>query len=385
MIACMRPLTPNGSGADGSWSGGVCGANKCVSHDVPNSNSTGDLKLEGTTGEAREVGCNFGYSGGGSFICEATGDWAGLSCNPMPCGNMAVQFSSYGVIELDGKTGDTNRVTCDLGYSGGGTWYCTAPTAVGDPTWVGPACAPEDCTDTTSARSTTGLAGGVVGSNTAVAVTCAPGFAGGGAWKCDAPSSANGTPIWRGPLCDPKPCSGVRIPHSVYDSSDAQAGFSKGVTGSEVTVPCDPGYGPGGNWTCEVISNGDGNVAWVGPNCSALACADEAVHHSNHVGTNLVKGGVTGSQAKVSCDLGYSPTASVWVCKAPVTSSGTPSWAGDACRAKACADTSVAQSTSHGNSSMALVGVTGDLDTMVCAEGFSGGGEWTWCVCAHTV
>ena len=94
-----------------------------------NNSDTSAFNNQGTT--SKTVTCDAGYSsntiGGSEFnVTCIVGDWTELdSCIANSCETTQVANSDYSTSgTITGSTGDTVAVTCDDGYSGGGTTTC---------------------------------------------------------------------------------------------------------------------------------------------------------------------------------------------------------------------------------------------------------------------
>ena len=80
----------------------------------------------GTTGDTVTVTCSTGYSGGGTATCGTNGQFNTLTCEANTCtpsGNI-VNSNKATAGSITGTTTQSIKVTCDTGYSGGGTATC---------------------------------------------------------------------------------------------------------------------------------------------------------------------------------------------------------------------------------------------------------------------
>ena len=102
-----------------------CSANTCTASQVSFSNKATSLSITGTTGATVAVTCNAGYSGGGTWTCGTNGHFTGSASSANNCTATQVGNSTKANTgSITGTTGATVNVTCNAGYSGGGTWTC---------------------------------------------------------------------------------------------------------------------------------------------------------------------------------------------------------------------------------------------------------------------
>ena len=117
----------------------TCVPETCAPTQVANSNQATLGSITGTTGQTQSVTCQEGYSGGGTATCATDGDFNTLTCAAKPCtpaGNVA-NSNKAATESITGTTTDNVKVTCHAGYSGTGTTNCqpsgtfsTLPTCV---------------------------------------------------------------------------------------------------------------------------------------------------------------------------------------------------------------------------------------------------------------
>jgi hypothetical protein len=154
-----------------------------------------------------------------------------------------------------GRTDEIVKIKCDTGYAGGGDATCVANAAdanadgefKGFDSWVANACAPTKYafSDHAAAGSITGFTGDVV------KITCIVGYQGGGDARCvgRVDGSIGGFEGVSKP-CDPKPCTATAVPNS----DQSAVGSVSGVTGNIVKIQCDAGYDGGGDATCDAAT-----------------------------------------------------------------------------------------------------------------------------------
>ena len=161
--------------------GTECTDDTCVSTQVPHSNFAAEDSVQGETGDTVVVTCDVGYSGGGNWICEVDGTFTGSDCDPNVCLPTEVPNSNFSASgSIVGMTGDTVTVTCDVGYSGGGDWTCGV-----DGTFTGSDCIPNVCASAEVPNSNFAANGSIVGvTGDTVMVACDEGYSGGGNWIC---------------------------------------------------------------------------------------------------------------------------------------------------------------------------------------------------------
>ena len=237
--------------------------------------------------------------------------------------------------------------TCKPGYTGSAIpETCTDTSCTHDVS-----CIPNSC-ESTLAVNSDGAAGidGVTGD--VVTVICDLGYSGGGDWTCE-PSGTFSS----GTICIPDACAEDKVDHSDYHG----VGSLAGVTGMAIAVICDAGYAGGGDWTC----GPDGT--FFGAPCVGNACTATQVYNSNKAEQASING-ITTEIAIVVCSPGYSGGGE-WTC-------GTNgAFVGTACTPNECSATEVA--TSDKSDIGSITGVTGDMITVMCNAGFSGGGDST--------
>ncbi len=69
--------------------------------------------------------CNAGYSGGGTATCGSSGTFNSLTCTAKACTPTQVSNSDVSTAgSITGTTGQTLKVACKAGYSGGGLATC---------------------------------------------------------------------------------------------------------------------------------------------------------------------------------------------------------------------------------------------------------------------
>ena len=136
----------------------------------------------GTTGQTVSVTCNAGYSGGGTATCGTNGRFNTLACAANTCtatGNIA-NSDRKATGSITGTTGQTRTVTCDTGYTGGGIATCGTNGQFNTLT-----CSGNSCTAVNVANSNKAAIGSISGTTSqTVTVVCNVGYTGGGTATC---------------------------------------------------------------------------------------------------------------------------------------------------------------------------------------------------------
>jgi len=339
--------TCGGTTQPGTWSGTapICLTGFCPATNVPNSNYAAAGSLAGTTGQIFTVTCSAGYAGGGvvecplSFVFTPT-----VHCTPNPCIATSVANSNYASeSSLAGTTGQSFTVSCSSGYAGGGSTTCTT---AGSFSAVAP-CSPNPCVSTSVANSdhsTTNSIRGTTGQT--VTVTCSSGYLGGGTVTCET------TGMFSTVVCEPRPCFATQVAFSSHYSS---VGSIKGSTGQAVSVTCSAGYSGGGTATCSTAGTFNALA------CTANSCISTSEPNSNYAAPNSITG-VTAQVVTVICNAGYSGGG-------VATCSTTGTFNSAVCTANSCASTSVPNSDKG-----AISGTTTQSVVVTCNAGFTGGG-----------
>jgi hypothetical protein len=210
-------------------------------------------------------------------------------------------------------------------------------------------CDANQCAATEAANSDKAATGSIMGvTGDTVDVSCDAGYPGGGTVTCLT------TGMFSIVSCDANAC----VPTEVANSGKAATGSITGVTNAQVQVACDAGYTGGGTATCLA----DGSFSTV--TCAANQCtATEVVNSDKAVSGSIM--GVTGDEVDVTCDAGYPGGGTV-------TCLTTGSFSIVTCDANTCPTTEVADSDKAATGS--IMGVTGDVVSVTCDAGFSGGG-----------
>ena len=274
-----------------------------------------------------------------------------------------------------------NACACSPGYSGNGQ-----------------RCRPIACAPETFPNAVAGADGGVFGE--AVAWSCVPGY------SLTATSTraceADGT--WSGdaPTCAPNPCG-----PDLTAPANGSVSPTSGNTGDVATYACDPGYTLAGDTTRTCLDSGGWSgtapvcnqtqtgcspnpcahssgctpvgasgfscgtcdSGWSGAQCDVpITCAGAVapLHGTVSAATATLGNGVT-----YGCDTGYTLAgAATRTCQADGTFSGTA----PTCTPNACSPDLVAPS--NGNVTQ-TAGVTGDVATFSCTQGYFLGGAAT--------
>ena len=90
-------LTCDNGTISGSFS---CTPNSCDSTQVANSNMSGSGSIAGVTGDAVNVLCDQGYTGGGTATCQTSGDFTSVSCTADACSPTQVPNSNMPALEV---------------------------------------------------------------------------------------------------------------------------------------------------------------------------------------------------------------------------------------------------------------------------------------------
>ena len=161
----------------GATNGPTCEANTCTpAGSVANSNKAGVGSITGTTSQTVAVTCDAGYSGGGTATCATDGTFNTLTCAANTCtpAGSVGNSDKAGVGSITGTTSQTVAVTCDAGYSGGGTATCQTDGNFNASTLT---CTVNACTPTHVAFSDKANAGVITGTTgESVAVVCRVGY-----------------------------------------------------------------------------------------------------------------------------------------------------------------------------------------------------------------
>jgi len=248
--ACDPGFTEHQQYSDQQGYRSQCVANECASYDsVPHSDmqtviaGLGSDRL--TTGETIFVTCDPGYSGGGTFTCGTDGHVRGAPCDAESCAPLTIPASNHSNTPLVGVTGDTGYVACRIGYEGGGTFVCETNNV-----FSGVTCFPEDC-------------------------SCQ--YLGTSASPCDSFSTTvydeagcNAIPamfacVWQCGSCD---LALANIPNSNLSTWLASSPPSTTIAiGDSIAVECDANFVGGGTFTCA----GDGTIGGGTP-CAREFC-----------------------------------------------------------------------------------------------------------------
>ena len=350
-VTCNDGYTGGGTwtcGVNGQFTGTACNANSCTGTAVANSDKSGAGSITGNTGDTVAVTCNDGYSGGGDWTCGVNGQFSGSNCSIGSCTGTAVANSDKsGAGSITGDTGETVTVTCDGGYTGGGTWTCGV-----NGQFSGTGCSANSCTATAVANSDKSAAGSITGNTgNTVAVTCNDGYTGGGDWTC----GSNGS--FTGSNCSIIGCTATEVANSDKSDSDSITGNA----GATVEVQCDAGYTGGGTWTC------GNNGSFTGSNCDASACTATETANSDKSAVGSITGD-TGETVAVTCNDGYTGGGD-WTC------GSNGSFTGTGCTLPGCTATQVDHSDKSADGS--ITGVTDATVEVQCDAGYTGGGTWT--------
>ena len=169
----------------------TCEANSCAATQAANSDHAAEGAIAGVTSATVSVTCIAGFEGGGDWTCEPSGSFMGSPCLPIPCTPSQVDNSADYAAQgsLNAGTNEVIAVDCAAGYSGGGSYTCQANT-----TFAGAPCVADVCNSTEVANSDKATYAALSGSTgDVVFVTCNDGYLGGGGWTCGADGEFTGT------------------------------------------------------------------------------------------------------------------------------------------------------------------------------------------------
>nr|MCH9717122.1 hypothetical protein [Gammaproteobacteria bacterium] len=253
---------------DAGYSGADCGtATACTPTQVAASDKSAAGSITGNVGDTVTVTCNDGYSGGGTWTCGADGNFSGSQCTAGSCTPTQVPDSNKARNgDITGNTGATVVVTCNAGYTGGGNWVCGD-----DGNFTGTGCSA--MTSCTSADDCNDHASAVTGyrEDNTCSCTCATGYTGD---TCDTATSC-----------------------TIADNCSGQASDVSGNVATGCTCTCNAGKGGAdcsSNLTaCTVADDCGGptkataatgyretgctcncNALWTGANCSTPSDPD---------------------------------------------------------------------------------------------------------------
>ncbi|ANS04372.1 hypothetical protein [uncultured Mediterranean phage] len=298
-------------GDDGNFSGTICSASACTPTQVANSDKAGAGHggISGNTGDTVEVQCDDGYTGGGTWTCLANGDFSGNTCTAGSCTATQVANSDKSSAgSITGNTGDTVTVTCDGGYTGGGTWTCG-----GDGNFSGSQCTAGSCTPTQVANSNKARNGDITGNTGAtVVVTCNAGYTGGGNWVCGNDGNFTGTG-----------CSQMTSCTSADDCNDHASAVTGYREDNTCSCTCATGYTGdtcGTATSCTIADNCSGQASAVsGDVATGCSCTCNAGRGGNDCSTTLTACTVAddcGGPTKATAATGYRETGCTCQCNA---------------------------------------------------------------------
>jgi len=142
---------------------GSCTANNCTSTQVANSDFAASGSISGTTGSIFDVTCNAGYSGGGTATCSTDGSFNAVSCTANNCTSTQVANSDFAASgSISGTTGSIFEVTCNAGYSGGGTATCSTGGSFNAVSCTAVTCSPLNVNNSNVTNQAAGNIGDVI-------------------------------------------------------------------------------------------------------------------------------------------------------------------------------------------------------------------------------
>ena len=322
-----------------------CDANPCAPTEVANSDRATTGAITGNTEQKVTVTCDAGYSGGGTATCAPNAQFNSLVCTADTCTATEVANSDQSATgAITGTTGQTTTVTCDTGYAGTATFTAKCGT---EGTFNTITCAGEPCTPTEVANSDQAAIGAITGTTgSTTTVTCDTNFHGVGAGFPTTTCSSSGT--FNTLTCAANPtCIDTDGSATAFVQNDCDAGFT--IKGTLPTAPCATG-------TCQTSEC-----------CDINSCASSEVANSDKSTAGSITGD-TGSTTTVTCDTGYAGTATFTATCGTEGTFNTITCAGEPCTVSEIANTNKATTG-------AISGTTADVVTIVCDNGFSGGGD----------
>ena len=178
-----NPITCNGVASSSStWSAAAatCTAKPCPTLTAPTNGSVS--RTSGSTGQIATYSCNTGYSvfGANPITCngvassDSTWSAAAATCIANPCTSTQVAFSNKAALNsISGVTAVAVIVTCNAGYSGGGTATCGTGGTFNTLT-----CRANTCTCPSGTATVATGTGGTLceANNTVDCSACNPGF-----------------------------------------------------------------------------------------------------------------------------------------------------------------------------------------------------------------
>eukprot|EP00662_Eupelagonemidae_sp_cell21_P024412 gene24412-33063_t len=219
---------------DQTWTTLKCEPKQCDSRTFANSDKSNKPGVTGSTGDVKKVSCNTGFACDADpceTMCVAAvgggpGKFSTVTCRPGACVPSAEPNSNKEAPgSITGDVGDTARVRCHAGFTGGGEVTCTANL-----TFSRAPCDPVGRTGQQVPNSNKAGAGAIHGhTGDVIPVECAPGHS-----------------------CDASPCEmtcGINnlfanaiVKGQVTCSPDDCPKGITGHTGQSTTVNCDDGF-----------------------------------------------------------------------------------------------------------------------------------------------
>jgi len=401
--------------SDSTFTTVTCDADACPSSEVPNSDKSTASSVVGNTGDIVTITCSGGRtaSPNADMTCQSDGTWTSVVC-------LATDECDAHVAPTNGAVGDcyvvvasgTCQPVCDTGFTETGTSTCAASGG----TLTSAECWADNCFPTEIAYSNKSTIGSLIGiPGDIVTIICSEGYAGSGNTVCQNDGTFSPTKT-----CTPNTCTPITdVPNSDYSATQIT-----GTTGLIVIVTCDVGYDDDGHSTGMAICRPDGTFTSV--TCSPSECQTTSVANSDKSGVNSVTGFTT-DDVTIVCDATFTAAPSATstcqtnglfstvvclaanecdatapptngtvgdcskliadgscqpACNTGYTVSGTSICASSGgtltaatCVANPCAATIVLNSDKSTPGS--LVGVTGDVISVVCDSGYTGDGDST--------
>ncbi len=299
--------------------------------------------------------CDPGYTRNGDHKCDASGTWAGGSCDPNACtrgttiahSNRNDEISNNG---CTGYTGDKCDFTCDEGFFPRGEHTCYA-----NGTWAGGGCVAGTCrrplTNTVAHSQVVPASCPSGGSNGQLHdicnVTCQDGYhaVGSGQYEC---TGSQWTAVGQATTCeDIDECA---------ESNSACMGLH------EVCVNTAGGHECG---DCQAGYHDSGKVSIGGSHCVGDACPPQKIAHQKASDPQCT--GTMGSQCLYTCEAGYTPRGHL-MCSPGTDQTGQ--WSGGECVPNAC-NSGLTIANSNRIPSNKCAGAVGEECTYTCDEGYA--------------
>ena len=181
---------------------------------------------------------------------------------------------------------------------------------------------------------------------------------------------------WAGDNCEYStvPTLPQCTPTQVPRSNRASDGSINGVARDVVTVICNPGYSGGGAWTCQAPAGWVEDEVWMGDDGSFIGeqCVPDACTPSQVPFSDRAQ---SQSIEGVTGDVVSILCDEGYTGSGDVTCTAAGIFEGTSCTPNSCDPTQVTNSANFA-ATFSLLGVTGDVREVECFDGFEGGGPW---------